>query len=254
MTLDSADRLSSWSLLPGIVDRPRQTLAQVVEYPRWRWVLPTVLCGLSMVILIILTAPLLSDQAQQQQAIGMRQVEAQLGDMTESQRAQLQEQMGTFTSPLFVGGTALVTGILGMLIGWVIGAAILYFGLAMSGVEVGYTPMLTGFSWTWLPFCVQDLVYAGWQFFSGKLIVNPGLSYFVANGDVLADSRNPLWVLTSMMDLFFLWHVFLVYALIKAVRPKGNPLGLTLVYVLLYVLLRLVPALAFGSLMPGSGG
>jgi hypothetical protein len=90
--------------------------------------------------------------------------------------------------------------------------------------------------------------------YSGKLIVNPGLSYFVASGDLLADSRNFLWILTGMLDLFFVWHVLLVSALIKAVRPKGNPLGLTLVYVLLYVLLRLVPALGLGSLMPGSGG
>ena len=69
--------------------------------------------------------------------------------------------------------------------------------------------------------------------------------------DVLADARNPLWVLTGQIDLFFLWHIILIYALIRAARPKGGAVGLTLVYTLIYLALRVLPGLVAAQLSFG---
>lgn len=242
---------SSLALLPGIVDRPRSTLAEIIASPRWRWVLPAVICLAALAILLATSASALSEQAQQQQAAALQRFGGQLQDMTEAQRAQMQAQMERFTSPLFLGITGGITGALGLAIGWLIGAAIIYFGLTIGGLDTRFAAIFAGFSWTWLPFALRDLVTAGWQVATGSLVVNRGLSYFASTGDPLADARNPLWLLLGVVDLFFLWHIVLVYCLIRAARPKGGALGLTLVYAILYVALRVLPGVLAGRLALG---
>ncbi|MEZ4770224.1 MAG: YIP1 family protein [Caldilineales bacterium] len=243
MEATSSDQKPLLSLLVGIVDRPRSTLAQVLAYPRWKWLAPAVLGLLAAVILLGVSAQLLADQAAQQQALALSRIQGQLDSMTEAQREQVMQQMQTFSSPVIVAVTAFVTRAIGLFIGWAIGTAILYFGLVIGGLEIGFGALFAGYSWTSLPFVVRDLADTAYIAISGTLRVNPGLSYFVASGDVIADARNPLWVLTGRLDLFFLWHLVLVYALIKAARPKSGALFLTLMYTLIYLALRVLPPL-----------
>ena len=139
----------------------------------------------------------------------------------------------------------------GLFIGWAIGTLIIYFGLVIGGLEIGFGALFSAYSWTSLPFVVRDLADAAFVSISGTLRVNPGLSYFLSTGDVLADARNPLWVLAGQIDLFLLWHLILVYALIRAARPKGGAVGLTLVYTLIYLALRVLPALLAARLSFG---
>ncbi|MEA3336222.1 MAG: YIP1 family protein [Chloroflexota bacterium] len=241
------DYPSSLALLPGIVDRPYQTFTTILESPRLRWVLPAILCIMAAIIFVVVAAPYLSEQAIQQQEIGLQQVEQQMGDMTESQREQMRQQMATFSDPLVVGGLTLLTSILGLLIAWATGAAILYFGLAIGGQDLRFGQIFSAYSWAWLPFCLRDLVNAGWVLVTGEIISNPGLSYFVSTGDLIADAGNPLWILTSKLDLFFLWHVVLVFFLIRAARPRGSAIWLSIIYVILYLALRVLP----GTLIAG---
>lgn len=241
----------SLALLPGIIDRPRATLAAVLASPRWKWLLPAFLCLGATALLLLVSAEGLSQQAAQQQAAAMQALEDQMQGMSEAQREQMRQQMATFTSPLFLGLTSFATSVVGLLIGWLVGAGILFMGLSISGDEVKLSPLVAAMSWTWLPFAVRDLVSTGWTLTTGAVRVNPGLSYFVASGDSLADASNPLWLLASQVDLFWLWHVALIYALVKAVRPKGGALGLTFIYALLYLALRVGPALLVAGLSFG---
>ncbi len=159
--------------------------------------------------------------------------------------------MATFTSPLVLGLTSFAAGVIGLLIGWLLGAGILYFGLAIGGTGRSYAPLVAALSWTWLPFALRDLVSAGWTLVTGVVRVNPGLSYFVATGDSVADAGNPLWLLAGPIDLFWLWHLVLIYALVKAARPRGGALGLTIVYALIYLAVRVGPALLAAGLSFG---
>jgi hypothetical protein len=120
----------------------------------------------------------------------------------------------------------------------------------MSGRDLGFGQVFAAFSWTWLPFCLRDLVNAGWVLVTGSLITNPGLSYFFATGDTVADTQDPLWVLAGYVDLFTLWHLILVYFLVRATRRRGGGLGLTLAYALIALLVRVVPRLLAGGLTP----
>lgn len=241
----------SLALLPGIVDRPRATLSAVLASPRWRWLLPAALCLAAAALLLLVSAEELSQQAAQQQITAMQAMQDQMQGMTEAQQEQLRQQMATFTSPLFLGLTGFAASALGLLIGWLLGAAILYFGLTIGGQDIVYAALLSAFSWTWLPFALRDLLNAGWNLATGAARTNPGLSYFASTGDSLADAANPLWVAASLIDLFWLWHIVLVYALVKAVRPRSGALGLTVVYAIIYLVIRLAPALLASRLSFG---
>ena len=105
---------SSWSLLASMIDRPGVALANIVGNPRWRWVLPVMLAVLTTAAAAALTAPLLADQAK-------LAIAGQLNRLPAEQLAQIQTQMALFQSPVFVGGTAALTGILTLLLGWLLG-------------------------------------------------------------------------------------------------------------------------------------
>lgn len=250
----SAERRSSLALLPGIIDRPRQTFAALLATPRWRWVLPFLLCILALALVSAATAEFASEQARQQRAQAMSQMQAQLDSMPEAQRQQTQRLLDRTTSPMFVGGISFITRGLGLPIGWLIGAAILYFGLAIGGTELKFSALFSVFSWTWLPFALRDFLQAVWTLATGQPLLNPGLSYFFATGDLLADARNPVYALTSLLDLFFLWHIVLVYFLIKAAKQRGGAFGLTVIYTVLYLALRILPILLSSRLAFNSGG
>ncbi len=239
------------SLLIGIIDRPRSTFEQVLAFPRWKWAVPAVLGLLAAAVLVAMSAQLLAEQAAQQQAIAYSQIQGQLEGMTEAQREQVRQQMGMMSTPVAVAATTFALRSAGLFIGWAIGTLIIYFGLVIGGLEIGFGALFSAYSWTSLPFVARDLADAAFVSISGTLRVNPGLSYFLSTGDVLADARNPLWVLTGQIDLFFLWHLILVYALIRAARPKGGAIGLTLVYTLIYLALRVLPAIATAQLSFG---
>lgn len=247
------DHRSSLALLPGIVDRPRQTFAAVLATPRWRWVLPLALCIVAVALVSVATAEYASELARRENAEIMSQMREQLESLPASQREQTQLMMERSTSPLFVGGVGFATRALGLPIGWLIGAAILYFGLAIGGVDLRFAALYAAFSWSWLPFALRDFVAAGWAWVTGQPQANPGLSYFVSTGDLLADAGNPLYVLTSLIDLFFVWHVILIYFLIKAVRPRGSAIGLTVAYTVLYLLLRFLPTVLSTRLALNTG-
>jgi hypothetical protein len=251
MENSTASPPNSLALLIGIIDRPRATLAAVLASPRWKWVLPAVICLAAAGLLLAVSAEGLSQQAAQQQATAMQALGSQMQGMTESQRAQVRQQMATFSSPLVLGLTSFAGSAVGLLVGWLLGAGILFMGLAIGGEDIRYPPLVAALSWTWLPFALRDLVSTGWTLATGLVRVNPGLSYFVSIGDSLADAGNWRWLLAGQVDPFWLWHLALIYALLKAARPRAGAIGLTVVYAVIYLVVRVGPALLAAGLSFG---
>ena len=251
MTMEPVVKQSLPVLLIGMIDRPRNSLGQVLASPRWKWAVPALLGLLAIGILLAVSSTQLAEQAQRQQALAFSQIQGQLADLPESQQERVRQQMTMMSSPLAVAGTVLFTRVVGLFIGWAIGTAILYFGLVIGGLEIGFGALFSAYSWTSLSFVLRDLFDAGAVAVTGSLRLNPGLSYFVATGDTLTDARNPIWILTSQIDLFVLWHFILVYALIRAARQRSGGLGLTIVYILVYLALRVMPPMLAGLLSFG---
>jgi hypothetical protein len=220
-----SQKSSSFALLVGIVDRPGDTLAKIAEHPRWRWVLPTIITVAILIATSILTFPLVSVQTEQI-------VAQQLSGLSADQAEMAQARMQTFQSPAFMIGMSIVMGSLGMVFGWLIQSGILYIGTVLGGKDVVFGRFFAAAPWLGLPFALEQLLQTGWTMYRGKLIVNQGLSYLVSIGRQMEDARNLAYVLLGHVSLFRLWHLVLVYALLRTVgRCKGGTaFWLTILY------------------------
>ncbi len=228
-----------------MMDRPAATLADAVAEPRRRWLLPALLALVATVAAVALTAPFLAAQAQQA-------VTQQLNQLPSEQLAQFQNQMAFLQSPLFIGGTAVVSAVFGLLVGWLAQAALFYFGALIAGSDVDFRRLLSVTPWVNLPFVWETILQAAYALFHGGLLVNQGLSYLVSAGKPLEDARSLAYVALSQVSLFRLWHLLLVYLLFRvgAKVGGGTAFWLTLLYAALGVGVQLALAALAGALTP----
>jgi len=234
------------SLLVSLIDRPATALAEIAAYPRWRWVLPVILLIGAMIASIVLTGPLTVEQAQQA-------VQQQLANLPAEQAEMVRAQIARLQQPQVLLATAIGTGLMGLLLSWLMASAILYFSVLMAGGDVSFTGLFATLPWTWLPFALRDVVQTGYIVYKNELIANPGLSYFVSTGKPVEDAGNLLYNAVARVDLFTLWHLALVFVVLWVLPrfSKGKAFVLVLVYAALSLGLRLVPALLVRAFMPG---
>jgi len=234
------------SLLVSLIDRPATALAEIAAYPRWRWVLPVILLVGAMIASIVLTGPLTVEQTQQAVQQQLATLPAEQAEMARAQIARLQQ-------PQVLLATAIGTGLIGLLLSWLVASAILYFSVLIAGGDVGFTGLFATLPWTWLPFALRDVVQTGYILYKNELIANPGLSYFVSTGKLVEDAGNLLYNALARVDLFTLWHLVLAFVVLWVLPrfSKGKAFVLVLVYAALSLGLRLVPALLVRAFMPG---
>jgi len=239
------ERMSVWAVLVAMVDRPGVALANVTAYPRWRWVLPVLLMAIALALSLALTAPMLTVQARQVMAEQMARLPAEQAPM-------VQTQMEQFQKPEVVVGTAFATALVGQILGWLILAVAIYFGVLIAGGELEFKRILAAVPWLSLPFAIELVLQAVFALTQGHLIVNQGLSYLVSSGKPMEDMRNLTYVALGQLTMFWLWHWVLVYTLLRrAARLGGNvAFVLTLVYAALGVGARLTLAALTGMLNP----
>lgn len=234
-----------WQLLFGIIDQPVATFRAVVTQSWWwMWATPLLVLILSLAILLIVQTPYTLELARQQ-------VESQLATVPEDQVEAARAGMEMTLSLPFMLATGLGFGTVALVVATLAQATFLYFAALISGGETTFGAMFRMSVWSRLPLAMGALVQAAFIAFAGRLIQYPGLSFFVATGDLLQDARNPLFVLLSGLDLFWLWHLLLVVlGLAVAARfGRGKSLALTLLYAVLSLGITVLPTLLFGGMM-----
>ncbi|MGC8779924.1 MAG: YIP1 family protein [Anaerolineae bacterium] len=217
-----------WDVLSSMIDRPGQALADLAAFPRWRWLLPVVLIIAALAISLALSAPLLAVQARRTLADQMARLPAEQARMLEPQLAALQK-------PEVTAAIAFGSSLLGLVVGWLLQATVLYFGVLIAGSELDFKRILAIVPWLSLPFALEFLVQGAFVATQGRLIVNQGLSYLVSVGKPLEDARNLAYVALGQLTLFRVWHWVLVYALLRraARLTSGSAATLTMLYALL---------------------
>ncbi len=238
-------KMSLWDLFWSMVDRPGAALANVVAYPRWRWLLPVGVMMAAVAASLALTAPLLTIQARQLLAEQMARLPAEQASLLAPQLEQMQ------TTPVVVGSAA-VSSAIGLLLGWLFQAVALYFGILIAGGELEFKRVLAAVPWLSLPFALEMVLQAVFAATQGYLVVNQGLSYLVSVGKPTEDMRNLLYVLLAQLTLFRLWHWILAYALLRraARLAGGTAASLTLVYAALGVGVQLALVALSNMLSP----
>lgn len=237
------NRMSIWRALYGWIDQPRKTLRYVSLEPRWPlWLAPALAIVIALVVVTVVSAPSASELARTQ---AERQLAAQMGSLSGEQAEQVEQSLETFTSPLFIGATGIVLGILGLILTWLFRGGVLFFIGYLFGTDSRYLQMVTLVLWSWLPFALRDLLNAAYVAVSGEMVVNRGLSFLVASGDQLQDAGDLLYGFLSLVDPFLGWHLVLV-AIGLAVVTRATTLKVTIgtiAYWLLTVVVGLAPSL-----------
>jgi hypothetical protein len=242
-----AAQASLGELTVGIVDHPARTLDNVAAYPRWRWVFPVILAVVALAVYLAVAAPLLAAQAQ-------LAVQQQLARMPASQAEAVQKNMAVFGSPAFVAGTGFVTGLIALLVGWLLGAGIIYFEDLIGGGELVFPQVLAIVPWLHVPIALEQLLQAAWVATQHRLIVNNGLAYLVSTGRPAEDARNLAYVALGQLTLFRAWHLVLVYALFRGLGRLGRWLSFWMTVAYFVLLLGGTLALtAVGKLLAPGG-
>ncbi len=224
------------NLLTTFIDMiaaPAQAFRRISERQQRSWWLPAFLALVGPLLYLWLNVD-------RTVALAQRQLQLQLSTIPPDQAEAARSMAERFTQPR----TVLLTGS----IGTVLSLLILYFGSALFGAMPKAQTLWPAVVWSWLPFALRGFLQTGWSLANQALIQYQGLSYFVATGDVAADSQRPLFVALSQIDLFSLWHVVLVYVLLRVVvrLGSGGAFSLTLLYALLNIGLRVLPVFIRG--------
>lgn len=233
-------------LLIDIIAAPGEALRRLSEVQPRSWWLPALLSLLSAFAYLGVT---LEETA----AEAAKQVQAQMATLSAEQAAAAAPMIERVTSPAFLFGSGAVTIVLGLLIAWGLASLVLYLGASLAGGQVKIGKLWPAIVWTWLPFALRGFLQTAWSTIDGSLIHYPGLSYWFATGDATADQTRPLFALASQIDLFGLWHVVLVYLLLRLVARMGGggAFAITLAYVAISLGVRLLPALVGGAFSLG---
>jgi len=237
-----------WTLrqkLVGIVDRPRETFAQVAAQPGRGWFVPVLILLVGLVALNVAAAPYRAVEAQ-------KQIEQQLATLPPDQVGAMAERAKQFGSPLFVGLMGVAGSLVGVALAILLAAGILYFVALLTGGEGEFGPTLGVMLWAWIPFGLRAAVQAAVIAVQGQIIANPGLSYLVSVGDKVKDMQNVAYRLLAQVDVFALWHVFLIYAASRALYKLGRNKAwlVALLYALISLGLRVAVVLIQKMLMP----
>jgi hypothetical protein len=169
-----------------------------------------------------------------------------LNRLSAEQLAQMPKQMVAFQTPLFVGATAALSGILALLIGYLLQAAALYFGSLIAGGEIDFGRLFAATPWLGLPFVLESVVQTVYVAVNGRLVINQGLSYLVSTGSRTADAGSLAYAALGMLTLFWLWHLLLAFKLLRVGPRLGG--GAALVVMLLYAALSVGVRAGFAAL------
>jgi hypothetical protein len=231
-----------------MIDRPRAALTHVRDNPKRIWLLPIGLCVLGAVIYGAVAAPLMIQMQ-------VRATQEMLASMPLEQAQQMEPyiQEPTLNSMLLTG---IGTGVLGVVLGWLVWSGGLHLLAALFGGERNLPSMLGVIAWAWLPFFLRFLAMTGYVLWAGELMANPGLSALVATGNMMENAANPLWVLLAAIDPFLVWNLILVVIGVVVVSgiSKAKSAGLVVVFWLVLTMLGALPGWLGSTLMAGAGG
>ncbi len=217
---------SVWQLLVDVITRPVPAFTAIARSQGVKWLLPAVLVIATTLVALFAQVPYLAEEA-------LKQLQFQLAAMPPEQAEIVRAQAERFVSPaaLMISGGLSSVVVLGLM--WLLMSGVLYFLVLLAGGEATFGVAWAMTPWITLPFAVRNLVQAAWVYTQRGLLHYPGLTFLVATGDTVADTRNPLFPVLAQTDPFGLWYVVLVYAALRGGfnMSRRAAVILTVVYV-----------------------
>jgi len=220
-----------------IITAPSLALRRVSSIQTRSWWLPALLAFATPVLYVGATLDMQVAQAKKAVA---QQLSTMPPDQVETTRSLVERMI----QPSAILLTTVGTSLLALLLAWAFAMLILYFGIALLGTPVRANGLWAAVVWTWVPLALRPLVQLAWSLLSGHLLTYQGLAYFVASGDIAQDSKNPLFLAAAQIDPFNLWHLALIYLLLRVVGrlSRLSSVGVTIFYALIMGGIHVIPA------------
>jgi hypothetical protein len=241
-------------LLVGIIFRPRATLAYVGERGRRTWWLPALLVVLLIVLPVLVSGPIRTEQTRQEMRAAQEEMAERMGEAVSEE--QLEQAMSLAASPLLTVVFPAVGSAVGRVVGWLAWAAALYLAGMVFGGRSTFGQLFPIVVWAWLPYGLRGLLQTAYVLLSRQLIANPGLSGLVGTtpsvgNTVLAPPSVGQTLLTTFLshiDLFLVWNLILLVVGVEVTTHLSRRKA-TLVTLGVWVVLTglsLLPALVGG--------
>ena len=243
-------------LLWGILARPRATFQRLNENGRRAWWLPALLAVLAVILPILVGSPLRTQMARE----AVASVQTQMGEtLSPEQREQMEQAQQIAASSLIITVFPSITGVLGLVVGWLVWAGALYLVGMVAGGHASFGALFRVVVWTWIPYALRGFLQTLYILFTGQLIAHPGLSGLVAGeqtvekmltapptaGQMVASD------LLARIDLFLFWNLALlvVGTMVVTRLSARKATALVLGIWLLLTLMGLIPTLIGGLVL-----
>jgi len=227
--------------LPILV-KPRKTLEEIAEKEHAVWIAPLVFLMVSALILVLVSSPFIVQSSQNGSQPEMFEY------YSPEQQQQYQDAVNMGASPVVTVVFPLAGKFLGIWIGWVLLGSILHLSLTMNGSRSSNRSALNVVAWSSVPFILRDLVQIIAILVTKQLILQPGLSGFIAEGETGFNSF--LAALLAFMDIYLIWQIVLIG--LGAMKISGLKAGkawlATMIAVILFMVLKALPGFVMAQL------
>jgi hypothetical protein len=232
--------------LPPMLLRPRQAFDRITSQNRGVWLTPLILLSLTSIIRLVAAGYVRQQAALTGQVI----LPPDFQYYTPEQQAQFMQAMQAQSSSVFLYVLPILGGLLSIWFGWLLVSGLLHLLLTMFGGRGDTGVTLNVVAWASLPFVIRDIIRALAIISTQKLIKNPGISGFSPTDG--ADLSLYLVQLLSLIDLYFIWHMVLLFLGAKAATHLANTKGLAAVLLTLLAVIGVQALLGFAGVKLGT--
>jgi hypothetical protein len=233
------------ALLAGIWFRPGRTLRAVAAGPAWLWTIPFFIALALAVGLALASAPA-HDALQRERSQAM--VEARLQELPPEMRDSPPEGFADVPEPsrVLTLWVPLVIAAAGILLGWLLRAALLHLSSMALGGRQSFGAVYRASAWASFPLLLRNAVQLIYLLVGGGLVDGAGLSGLLAAAPAAAGGVTQAVpsipaILLSRVDLYTIWYVILLGVAVAAAGKLAR--GKAAVVVAVYVVLSLLTAL-----------
>lgn len=225
-----------------ILFKPRKTLSEIAEKEHAIWIAPLVAFMVTALILVLVSSPMVG---QSSQVISQPEM---FDNYSPEQQQQYQDAVNMGASPVVTVVFPLAGKFLGIWVGWILLGSILHLSLTLNGSRSSNRSALNIVAWSSVPFLIRDIVQIIAIIATKQLILQPGLSGFVAEGATGFSSF--LAAFLAFFDLYLIWQIVLVgIGAMKISGLKATKAWLaTLIAFLIFLLLKALPGFVMAQL------
>ena len=224
----------------SILIKPKTTFEKILTLENGVWFLPLTLLTVSAVLLVIATAHVSIEAG--------LPVDQTLPPNFEyfppQSQDQIRQAMEVVNGPIFRYLFPAIITTARVWLGWLIVASGLHFVLTLMGGRGSNRSVMNMTAWAGLPFALRDLLRIAYVLITQQSIKYPGLSGFAPSNQVSILTSGYAELL-SLIDVYWFWHVILLFVVVKTYRDLTLRKGVVAVLIIQIaaLLIQIVPGL-----------